>query len=187
MRPNASPSRRPGGWTDALIVLLLDVVLPLAVFYLARGLGAGPWLTLLLAVIAPAIGLLRGWWRSRQADPTALFVIAAPVLSIAMALITGDVRLLLARESWLTAATGGWIIISLAMTRPFLLDVTVQTSPPRDRARMEALWREHRPFRRWLQAAASPGAPRSSSTPCCGWYSPTPLHSTSYPSSPSRA
>ncbi|MCU1685879.1 MAG: conserved rane protein of unknown function [Amycolatopsis sp.] len=47
-----------------------------------------------------------------------------------VALITGDQRALLARESWLTGALGLWILGSLALARPFLLDVAIKISRP---------------------------------------------------------
>lgn len=90
--------------SGALLALALDVVVPLAVFYLARGAGLNQWLALVLAAIAPIIGIALTWAKTRRLDPTAVFVIATMALSLLVALFTGDARVLLARESWLTGA-----------------------------------------------------------------------------------
>ncbi|MYT32987.1 hypothetical protein GTY73_30345 [Streptomyces sp. SID8354] len=94
------------------------------------------------------------WARQRRADPTAVFVIAAMVLSVLVAMVTGDPRALLARESWITAALGLWILGSLATTRPFLLDVAVKVTPAAMAQRLDRLWHTVLVFRRWMQVAS---------------------------------
>ncbi|QHC22580.1 VC0807 family protein [Streptomyces sp. GS7] len=142
----------PGGRAGA--ALALDVVVPLGVFYGSRAAGAGQWLSLVLAGIAPLAGLALTWVRQRRADPTALFVLAAMLLSVLVAMVTGDPRVLLARESWITAALGLWILGSLALARPFLLDVAVKVTPPGMARRLECLWHGSPVVRRWLTVSS---------------------------------
>lgn len=140
--------------SNALLTLALDVVVPLAAFYLARAAGLNQWLALVIAAIAPIIGIAVTWARTRRLDPTAVFVIAAMALSLLIALFTGDARVLLARESWLTGAIGLWVLGTLVTSRPFLLDVAGKISPPRIAERIDALWSDNRVFRRWLVLAS---------------------------------
>ncbi|MFK0293514.1 VC0807 family protein [Streptomyces sp. NPDC090442] len=136
------------------MALGLDVVVPLAVFYECRAAGTDQWLALVLAAIAPASGLALTWARQRHVDATALFVIASMTLSLLVAMVTGDPRALLARESWITGVLGLWILGSLALARPFLLDVAVKVSPPGAARRFNELWRDSPVFQRWLRLAS---------------------------------
>lgn len=149
-----APGTRTASWSASLTAIALDVVLPLALYYVARALGADPWLAVVVAAVSPAASVALTWTGSRRLDPTAVFVIAALILSLVVALFTGDERALLARESWLTGAIGLWIIGSLATSRPFLLDVARKTSPPRMTARYDELWEGNRLFRRWMTLAS---------------------------------
>ncbi|WP_343034556.1 VC0807 family protein [Streptomyces sp. 769] len=137
-------------WT----ALALDVAVPLAVFYGSRAAGIGQWLALVLAGVAPLASILMTWARQRRADPTAMFVIAAMALSVLVAMVTGDPRVLLARESWITAALGLWILGSLAMARPFLLDVAIKVTPTGTAQRLDRLWHSTPTVRRWMQVAS---------------------------------
>lgn len=134
----------------ALVTLALDVVIPLAVFYVARGQGVNQWLALVLASIAPLVGIVWTWAVQRRLDPTAVFVIVGMALSLLVALLTGDPRVLLARESWLTGAAGLWILGTLATRRPFLLDVAGKVSPADMAARFDQLWTGSPVFHRWV-------------------------------------
>ncbi|MEW1657595.1 VC0807 family protein [Streptomyces sp. NPDC093707] len=137
-------------WT----ALARDVAVPLAVFYGSRAAGIGQLPALILSGLAPLAGILLTWARQRRVDPTALFVIAAMVLSVLVAMVTGDPRTLLARESWVTAALGLWILGSLAMARPFLLDAAVKAAPAGMAHRLDRLWRSNPVVRRWMQVAS---------------------------------
>jgi hypothetical protein len=138
----------------AVLALALDVIVPLAVFYGARAAGMNQWLALLLAAIAPAAGIGWTWARTRRLDPTAAFIIVSMALSLLVALLTGDARALLARESWLTGAVGLWILGSLVTGRPFLLDVAGKVSPAGTATRLEKLWAGNRVFHRWIVLAS---------------------------------
>jgi hypothetical protein len=144
-------SRRSG----AMLALALDVIVPLAVFYGARAAGMNQWLALLLAAVAPAAGIGWTWARTRRLDPTAAFIIVTMALSLLVALLTGDARVLLARESWLTGAVGLWIVGSLLTGRPFLLDVAGKISPAGMATRFENLWAGNRVFHRWIVLASA--------------------------------
>lgn len=126
----------------------------MAVFYGARAGGADPWLAVLLGAVGPVVGNVVSWTRQRHLDTTAVFVIVAMVLSLVVALFTGDARALLARESWITGALGLWMLVSLAMARPFMLDIAIKISPPGVARRYDQLWRDNPVFQRWMRVAS---------------------------------
>lgn len=155
MTPDPAPENNVrASWSRTLLALTLDVIAPLAVFYVARGLGANQWLALVLGVIAPVGAIVLTWTRQRQLDSTAVFMIVAMALSLVVALFTGDTRALLARESWVTGALGLWMLVSLTLSRPFLLDVAIKISPPDAAQRYDDLWRHNAVFHRWMRWAS---------------------------------
>ncbi|MEU4424466.1 VC0807 family protein [Actinoplanes sp. NPDC024001] len=154
MNTQTPENPRTTSWSASLTAIALDVVLPLAIYYVARAIGADPWLAVVVAALSPAANVALTWSRSRRLDPTGVFVIGALVLSLVVALFTGDERALMARESWITAAIGLWIIGSLATSRPFLLDVARKTSPPQMTHRYDQLWEGNAVFRRWMTLAS---------------------------------
>jgi len=133
-----------------ILPLLLDVVIPLIAYYGSRGFGASPWLSVVLGSIAPCISLGIMRVREHRLDPIALFVIIALVLSLIIALITGNPRVLMARESWITAALGLWMLVSPLLSRPFMLEVAIKTSTPEMASTMERLWSSNKSFHQWM-------------------------------------
>jgi hypothetical protein len=141
-------------WGPTMLALLLDIGLPLAIFYGARAAGVDAWLAVLLGAVGPVAGNVLSWRRQRHLDTTAIFIIVAMALSLVVALFTGDARALLARESWITGALGLWMLVSLAMARPFMLDIAIKISPPAVGERYEQLWRDNAVFHRWIRVAS---------------------------------
>ncbi|WP_327157689.1 VC0807 family protein [Streptomyces tubercidicus] len=141
-------------WPKMACALAGDVVIPLVAFYALRGAEVNQWLALLLASLAPAATVAVTWVHQRRWDPMGTFVIAAMTLSLAIALITGDARTLLARESWITGLFGLWVICSLATSRPFLLDMAIKLSTPELADRLAHLWQHSAVFHRWMRATS---------------------------------
>ncbi|MCC2274809.1 hypothetical protein LKL35_05055 [Streptomyces sp. ET3-23] len=131
--------------------LLLDVCVPLAGYYGLRAAGAGQWWALALSGTAPLLHTVWTLVRTRRIDSIGLFVLVTMALSAVMPLLTGSPRLLLARESWSTAAFGLWIVGSLLGRRPFLLDVTLKFLRGAAARRWEESWANDPRFRRRLR------------------------------------
>jgi hypothetical protein len=141
-------------WAPTVLTLGLDVAVPLAIYYGTRAAGVEPWLAVLLGAVGPVAGNVISWIRQRQLDTTAVFIIVAMALSLVVALFTGDARALLARESWITGALGLWMLVSLALARPFMLDIAIKISPPAQARRYDQLWRDNAVFQRWMRIAS---------------------------------
>jgi hypothetical protein len=104
----------PGAVAGAVV----DVVLPLAVYYGLRAAGVGIYLALLGGALACAAGAAVTLARTRRVTGMTGYVLTMMLLSTGVALLVGSPRFLLAREGWITGVTGLWFIASLATHRP---------------------------------------------------------------------
>ncbi|HEY5882804.1 MAG TPA: VC0807 family protein [Nakamurella sp.] len=105
--------------------LLLGVVVPLASYYVLRGLGASIWTALVAGAALPAVRLGTSLLLQRRVSRASLFTLALLAVGTAIGLMTADARLLMARESYLTGVVGGWILLSLLWPRPLVFTATV--------------------------------------------------------------
>ncbi|AKU14824.1 VC0807 family protein [Luteipulveratus mongoliensis] len=137
-----------------VVQLVIDVILPLAVFYLLRQTGAS---ILLASVVSGAIpgaravlSLLRG-----RIDVVGLVMLSLFVVGAAVAYLEGDPRIIFAKDGWLTGMLGLWIIASLWMRRPFMLHLgrMIATVKKGDGAGeiWEQRWHDEPRFRRDLR------------------------------------
>lgn len=149
-------ARRPARSGGALSrVLLVHVLVPLALFYGLRWLGANQFLALLAGAVIPAVGAVRGLVVERRIGGLQLFMLAAMGLTVGMSFVTGSPRLLLIRNGWGMAAVGVWMLCTLGSRRPFLYEATrIVVDEDRQRT-LEANWERYPAFRRmlWLCSA----------------------------------
>ena len=128
--------------------LTLDVAAPLAVFYLLHALGVADVPALLASAVPPLLHAVYTTVRERRADPIALAVLAATLLSLlAMLAGSGGPRELLARGAWLTAPFGLWTLASAWSRRPLCFVVTRSLLARRAEV-MDRLWADNPRFRR---------------------------------------
>lgn len=97
---------------------LLELVLPLGLYYALRAAGVDVYLTLVLAAVIPAVLIGYRLLRRRRLDGLGVFVLSTMLLSTAVSLISGSPQLLLAREGWLTGFTSLWFLASAPSRRP---------------------------------------------------------------------
>ena len=126
----------------------VDLVLPLALYYGMRWAGADPWLALMLGAVGPLVRIAVNTARTRRIDRLGVFTLSILALGTAVGMFSADPRLLLARESWLTALVGIWILMSLAGRRPVLFEATIAVMPTGAAAQWEQDWDTSPFFRR---------------------------------------
>ncbi|HEY4460957.1 MAG TPA: VC0807 family protein [Pseudonocardiaceae bacterium] len=135
-----------------IISVLLDVIVPLAGFYLLRGFGIGPLLALLLsgALVLPSVGY--SVWQQRKVNMLTIFTVTLLIVGALMSLITGSARLLLVREAWLFLVAGLWILGTVPTRRPFLMimgrSIVIAKVGMDGLARYEARWAAEAAFRK---------------------------------------
>ncbi|OLZ64242.1 hypothetical protein AV521_36290 [Streptomyces sp. IMTB 2501] len=95
-----------------------DFLVPVGLYYALRAAGLGLYLTLLISAVLPATVALVRLFRSRRVDGLAVYTVTMMLLSTGISLIAGSPRFMLAREAWLTGATGVWFLASAWTARP---------------------------------------------------------------------
>ncbi|MEU0481836.1 VC0807 family protein [Streptosporangium sp. NPDC006013] len=101
-----------------LLRLLVDLLVPAALYYVLRSAGMSVYLSLLVTSVVPAAMGTYTLVRERRVDGLSVFMTAMMVLGVGASLISGSERFLLAREGWLTAAVGLWFLASLRVGMP---------------------------------------------------------------------
>ncbi|SFN90782.1 hypothetical protein SAMN05216207_102431 [Pseudonocardia ammonioxydans] len=134
-----------------LVMMGLDIAAPLALFYGLRWVGVNQWLALILSGVVPVLTLVYRFVTERRIGLPAVFTLTILGAGTAIGFLTGDPRLLLARESYLTGLVGLWIIATLWLPRPFLLSATLPLLPATTARSWERDWANDATFRRVLR------------------------------------
>lgn len=131
--------------------LLLDVVVPLALYYVSRALGASVWIALIAGSALPVLRLGTSLILRRRPSTATLFTLVLLTVGTAIGLMTADARLLMARESYLTGVVGGWILLSLLWSRPLVFTATVGFMPQPTAEEWHRSWETSRTFRQAMR------------------------------------
>jgi len=132
-------------------MLALDVALPLALYYLLRGFGASPWTALLAGAAIPLARVALAATARRRLETASSFTLSLLAAGTAVGLVTSDPRLLMARESYLTAVVGLWILATLAASRPLVFTATTRFMSDDAAAGWHRAWDASREFRRAMR------------------------------------
>jgi len=102
------------------VQLALDVVAPLVLFYALRQMGQS---VLVASVIGGTIPTLRALYSlvRGNVDLLGIAMMSMFIVGTVVAYITGDPRLVFAKDGWLTGMLGVWAIVSLLTKRPFMM------------------------------------------------------------------
>lgn len=146
-------------------VSAVDLVVPVAAYYLLRGGGIAPGPALLLASVPTAVFGLYQIVRHRRVDALAAFVLAVLAGSVLISAVTGSPRFLLAKGAFFTAAIGLLFLGSFLARRPlaFVLARDLLARTPWgarfDVASWDVRWTDETAFRRvWRFATGLWGA-----------------------------
>ncbi|GAA2920095.1 hypothetical protein GCM10020221_15410 [Streptomyces thioluteus] len=123
----------------ALKPLLLDVAVPLGSYYLLHSaLGLDLVLSLALSSVVPAVHSIADAVRKRTFNALATVMVVVNLISIALSFTTGDVRLMMAKDSAISSFVGLSILWSVVRGRPMmtagLKPLLVKASPAKSAA-----------------------------------------------------
>ncbi|GAA3432767.1 VC0807 family protein [Kutzneria kofuensis] len=135
-----------------VVNLAINLVAPLALFYGLRAAGVDQWLALVLGAIPPTVHAVYGVVVRRKIDALALFTLSILVLSVATSFVTGSPRFLLAKDGWMTAVAGLWILVTLWRT-PFLQQFVLSFTTGDAHERAVINWRDSPTYRHVLRMA----------------------------------
>jgi len=138
--------------------ILIDLVAPVAVYYILRAAGVGDLVALSIGATIPAARILYGVARERKVDKLAVFVLVLAAAGIAASLISGSAKLVLARESAFTGVAGIWCLATLVRGKPLtyysVRPFVTRGKPAREHA-WDGLWDRSPEFRSILRALAA--------------------------------
>jgi hypothetical protein len=101
--------------------ILVNAVAPLAIYSLAKQYATDSEIVALgLAAILPAVGSVLGLLRRRSIDAIGALALLGIAVSLFGLLVSGDARLLLVRESFVTGTLGLACFVSLLLPRPLM-------------------------------------------------------------------
>jgi hypothetical protein len=129
---------------------VLNALVPVALYYGLRAVGASVYLALLAGAVVPAVTTLGGVIRSRTIDRLGAFMLSIMLFGVAVALIAGSPRFLLAKEAWVTAAVGVWFVLSARGPRPLsfvFARAMLEGRPPFTDEPWDELWERSPRFR----------------------------------------
>ncbi len=146
-------ARRPG---SGAAIIAVEVVLPIALYYVLRAEGTSVYLALLLGAAVPAAISVATLVRARTVDQVGAFMLTTMLLGVAVSLIVGSPRFLLAKEAWITAAVGGWFLISTTRRRPlaFVFARAMLEGRRFSAESWDALWDRSPSFRRTFRTSS---------------------------------
>jgi hypothetical protein len=119
------PSSKPGKSKKAVIKALLptlvaDVGLPTLAYYVLHWAGANDWTALLAGALASGVLLIVEAIRARKLEPFAGFMLCIFVAGLVAALVSGDARMMIVKDSFVTAAVGLVFGISAFTAKPLI-------------------------------------------------------------------
>ena len=123
-----SPPRPKG---TVLRVVLLDVAPPLVGYYGLRALGASEYVALLTATVLSGLKVTYDAVRARRLDPFACYLLLTFGLSLAVALITTDPKLILAGNTMVNGI-GGLLFLGSCVVGTPLTQVVAERVKPDD-------------------------------------------------------
>ncbi len=127
--------------------LFWDIGLSLVAYYGLRALGASPYVALLGGTVTAGLRILYVWLRTRRFDGFAAFMLAEFGVGLGFALLTGDARFLVAKESFSTAIAGLIFLATCTFGRPMIWHAAARFRPEA-RSELDRLWRGSPGFRR---------------------------------------
>lgn len=135
-------------------VVLLEVVVPVAGYYVLRGFGVDALFALALCALPTVLFVLYRAIRWKKIDTLAIFVLSIFAISVGVSFVTGSPRFMLAKAGWVTGVIGAGFLVSLLFARPLAFGMArsmIAKSRFADSLRADEwdeLWPRHAWFRR---------------------------------------
>ncbi|MEU5688254.1 VC0807 family protein [Streptomyces venezuelae] len=125
---------------ESLKPLVLDALVPTASYYLlSKGFGMGTMAALAWSSVVPAGRTAWGLVKERRVNGLAALILTANVVGLLMSLIAGDPRLMLAKDSGITATVGIAVLLSVVAGRP-LMTAALEPWVTKGKAERIAAW-----------------------------------------------
>lgn len=118
---NQSSDHRQPSALDNFRPLILDVAVPLGSYYLFRdGLGMSTFAALAWSSAVPAARTVWSLVRERRTNALAGLILVVNAVSLLLSFVTGDPRLMLAKDSGISSTVALGILVSVALGKPMM-------------------------------------------------------------------
>ncbi|WP_079319072.1 VC0807 family protein [Microbispora sp. GKU 823] len=138
--PARAEQPRRGNLGTMLTPLALDVAAPMACYYLLHGaFGTSEVAALAVSGVIPAVRVVAGIVRDRTLNGLAGLTLAVNVAGIALSFVTGDARMMIAKDSALSGVISLFMMLSAFTARP-VMTPGMRAFITRGNAVREAAW-----------------------------------------------
>lgn len=138
--PGDVRKRRRSALSATFLPLLLDIGVPVGGYYLLRdGFGMSLVMSLALSSVVPGLRTLVAALRERRFNGLAGLMVVVNVLSLALTFVTGDPRLMVAKDSGTTSVVGVAVIVAALRGTP-MMSTGMKPFLTRGRADRIAAW-----------------------------------------------
>ncbi|MCB5908414.1 VC0807 family protein [Streptomyces pinistramenti] len=145
-------AERSNPLVQSFLPLIVDAGIPLASYYvLSGGFGLGTVAALAWSSVVPALRTVWGLASSRRVNGLALLILLVNAAGLALSTMTGDPRLMLAKDSGVSSVVGIAVLVSVRYGRPLMtagLKPWVTKGTAAGTAAWERLSARSAPFRR---------------------------------------
>ncbi|MGV4988155.1 VC0807 family protein [Streptomyces sp. NRAIS4] len=101
--------------------LILDVAVPLGSYYLFKdAFGMSTFAALAWSSVVPAVRTVWGLVRERAANGLALLILVVNVVGLVLSFVSGDPRLMLAKDGAISSTVGIGILVSVWLGKPMM-------------------------------------------------------------------
>jgi hypothetical protein len=130
---------------DTVGSILLDVVIPLGIYYLLHdGLGLPLVTAMAASSVLPAVRAIATAVRDHALETLATLMLTMNLASIAVSLASGDARLLFAREAAVSSVIALWALGTVALNRTPLFEPGFEAFVTRGERRRREIWQRLR-------------------------------------------
>ncbi|MFG2134510.1 VC0807 family protein [Streptomyces sp. NPDC048751] len=103
--------------------LIVDVAVPLGSYYLFKdGFGMSTFAALAWSSVVPALRTVWSAVKERRTNALAGLILVVNIVSLLLSFVSGDPRLMLAKDSAVSSTVGIGILVSLALGRPMMTE-----------------------------------------------------------------
>ncbi|WP_018543719.1 VC0807 family protein [Streptomyces sp. LaPpAH-108] len=119
-KTTGNQSRRPSA-LENFKPLLVDVAVPLGAYYVLKdAFGMSTFAALVWSSVVPAARTVWSLVRERTANALALLILTVNVVGLALSFVSGDPRLMLAKDGAVSSTVAVGILVSVALGRPMM-------------------------------------------------------------------
>lgn len=136
----AGEGKSPNPLAQTLLPLVVDLGVPLGSYYLLRsGFGLSEVAALGWSSVVPALRTVWGLVRGSGVNGLALVILVVNVVGLALSTMTGDPRLMLAKDSGVSSVVGISMIVSVYLGKP-LMTAGLKPFVTKGKAERSAAW-----------------------------------------------